>query len=62
MFMFIYPRIWPIAFLAVGLATTLGSHVHFNVLGLSIGSHNVMWFAMALAHADVFWRKRTESC
>ena len=58
MFNFIYPRIWPIIFVALGLMAAIGMHIHFEVLGLTINSHNLMWFLMAGAHADVLWRKQ----
>lgn len=58
MFKFLYPRIWPIAFLAFGLLAASGTHVSFELAGLRVNSHNLMWFMMALAHADVFWRGR----
>jgi len=57
-FKFFYPRIWPVAFLAFGLLAASGTHVSFEIAGLRITSHNLMWFLMALAHADVFWRGR----
>ena len=58
MFKFLYPRIWPIAFLVFGLLAASGTHVSFELAGLRISSHNLMWFMMTLAHADVFWRGR----
>ena len=61
-FKFIYPRIWPIVCLTMGLVAALGTHIHFNFMGLSITSHNLMWFAMALAHADVYWKRPAERC
>ena len=57
-FKYVYPRLWPIAFLAFGLLAAGGTHVSFELAGLRINSHNLMWFLMALAHADVFWRGR----
>lgn len=57
-FKYCYPRIWPIAFLAFGLIAASGGHIHYEVADLEITSHNLMWFCMALAHADVFWRGR----
>ncbi len=51
-----YPYIWPIAFLVFGVTSTVNPHMHFKVFGLDIDGHNLMWFLMALAHADIFWR------
>ena len=56
MLKFIYPRIWPIAFLVFGLLAATGTHISYSVGAVTISSHNLMWFMMALAHADVFWR------
>ncbi|MDE0052684.1 MAG: hypothetical protein OXP28_16630 [Gammaproteobacteria bacterium] len=58
MLKYVYPRIWPIAFLVFGLLAATGTHIHYSVGPLNIASHNLMWFMMALAHADVFWRPR----
>ncbi len=57
-FKYLYPRLWPIVFLAFGLLAAGGTHVSFELAGLRITSHNLMWFLMALAHVDVFWRGR----
>ncbi len=54
----LYGRIWPIAFVGLGLFAASGQHLHFEVWGLAINMHNLMWFAMAAAHADKFWPRR----
>ncbi len=56
MLKYIYPRVWPIAFLLFGLLAATGTHMNYSLGPLNISSHNLMWFMMALAHADVFWR------
>ncbi len=56
MLKFVYPRIWPIAFLVCGLLAATGTHISYSLGPVHISSHNLMWFMMALAHADVFWR------
>ena len=58
MLKYIYPRIWPIAFLVFGLLAATGTHMSYSAGPVTISSHNLMWFIMALAHADVFWRRR----
>ncbi len=58
MFNFIYPRMWPFIFIAFGVMAATGTHINFELLGLSINSHNLMWFMMAFAHADVLWKKQ----
>ncbi len=60
MFKTIYGRIWPIVFLAFGVFAASGAHWHFEVWGLSINLHNLMWFVMAAAHADKFWPRRLQ--
>ena len=55
----IYPKIWPIAFLAGGILTMIwGGHLHVRIFGemIMVNLHTWMWFLMALAHAEVFWR------
>ena len=52
----IYPYIWPFAFIVMGFVSLSQSHIHFNVFGLDLDGHNLMWFMMGLAHADIFWR------
>ena len=57
----IYPRVWPILFLAGGIVSAIwGSHLHLRIFGemVMVNLHTWMWFLMALAHADVFWRRR----
>ena len=56
MLKYVYPRIWPLAFLVFGLLAASGTHLHYSIGPITISSHNLMWFMMALAHADVFWR------
>ena len=58
MLKYVYPRIWPIAFLGLGLLAATGTHIHYSIGPVTLSSHNLMWFMMALAHADVFWRGR----
>ena len=56
-----YPRIWPFVFLAGGVVSSIwGGHLHFTLLGEArmVNLHTLMWFLMALAHMDVFWRGR----
>ena len=54
-----YPLIWPFVFLAGGIvAVASGGHFHFTVFGATVSLHTLMWFVMALAHADVIWRWR----
>ena len=55
---YVYPRIWPIVFLVFGLLAATGTHISYSVGPVTLSSHNLMWFMMALAHADVFWRGR----
>ena len=59
MFRKYYRRLWPFVFLAFGLVSATGTHIHYDVAGLSITGHNLMWFLMALAHAHVFWPDRS---
>ena len=51
-----YPYIWPVAFIAMGILVSTGTHVHFEIAGLDLTTHTLMWFMMGLAHADIFWR------
>ena len=56
-----YPRIWPFVFLAGGITSSIwGGHLHFTLAGetLMLNMHTLMWFLMAFAHMDVFWRGR----
>ena len=52
----IYPYVWPVAFIAVGVISLAEGHLHFELFGASISGHTLMWFMMGLAHADIFWR------
>ena len=61
MFKLAYPMIWPVVFLTGGIVSTVwGGHLHFTVFGemVMINLHTWMWFLMAAAHADAFWRRR----
>ncbi len=56
-----YPKIWPFVFLAGGITASIwGGHLHFNIFGeaFMLNLHTMMWFLMAFAHAEVFWRHR----
>lgn len=60
----IYPRVWPILFVAGGIiSATWGGHLHLNIFGemVMVNLHTWMWFLMALAHADVFWRRHNHA-
>ncbi|HAO55277.1 MAG TPA: hypothetical protein DCR03_06685 [Gammaproteobacteria bacterium] len=59
MFRKYYRRSWPFIFLAFGLLSATGTHIHFNLAGLAVTGHNLMWFLMAFAHAHVFWPTST---
>ncbi|MYD43634.1 MAG: hypothetical protein F4W90_07050 [Gammaproteobacteria bacterium] len=52
----VYPYIWPIAFILMGFIALNDPHMHFSLWGLHLSAHNLMWFMMGLAHADIFWR------
>ena len=61
MFKRAYPMIWPVVFLAGGIVSVVwGGHLHFKIFGemVMINLHTWMWFLMAAAHADAFWRRR----
>lgn len=59
MFKRIYPRVWPFVFLGFGLyAVAADGHPHFQLFGRMVDLHVLMWFVMALAHADVLWNRR----
>lgn len=51
-----YPYVWPIAFILMGFFALQDAHMHFTIFGLELTGHNLMWFMMGLAHADIFWR------
>ncbi len=51
-----YKIVWPFAFLAGGIvAVTADGHVHFSIFGIGMDLHSLMWFLMAMAHADALW-------
>jgi len=52
----VYPYIWPVAFIVMGIVAINEPHMHFTLFGVNLDSHNLIWFMMGLAHADIFWR------
>ena len=58
MLKYLYPRTRPIAFLVFGLLAATATRISYSAGPVTISFHNLMWFIMALAHADVFWRGR----
>ena len=64
MFKLAYPMIWPVVFLTGGiLSVVYGGHLHLPIFGetVMVNLHNWMWFLMAAAHAEVFWRRQRPS-
>ena len=61
MFKLAYPMIWPVVFLTGGIVSAVwGGHLHLTIFGemVMVNLHTWMWFLMAAAHADAFWRRR----
>lgn len=54
----VYIRIWPVIFLVFGILGLAGVHLHYEIWGMHISGHSLMWIFMAAAHADVFWGGR----
>ena len=53
----IYSRVWPIVFLVFGILELAGIHLHYELWGMHIMGHSLMWIFMAAAHAEAFWNK-----
>ena len=52
----VYPYVWPVAFIVMGVIALNSPHMQFTIFDTTITGHALMWFMMGLAHADIFWR------